>query len=150
MSRSSCRHCSRLSRRSASMSAGQRRVRPTRRRSALNAVGRVVRGRPRIVIIHILNPRDVAVLVDMVSKVQRFFTRPLLAKYSATQTIYMFLAVCRRFTSRKIRVVALEMFGLTCRLRAHSCYAHDTRLYPTCNCSNIKSEQITSMIETTV
>ena len=44
MSRSSCRHCSRLSRRSASMSAGQRRVRPTRRRSALNAVGRVVRG----------------------------------------------------------------------------------------------------------
>ena len=28
------------------MSAGQRRVRPTRRRSALNAVGRVVRGRP--------------------------------------------------------------------------------------------------------
>ena len=48
MSRSSCRHCSRLSRRSASMSAGRRRVRPTRRRSALNAVGRgrVVRGRP--------------------------------------------------------------------------------------------------------
>ena len=40
MSRSSCRHCSRLIRRSASMSAGRRRVRPTRRRSALNAVGR--------------------------------------------------------------------------------------------------------------
>ena len=46
MSRSSCRHCSRLSRRSASMSAGRLRVRPTRRRSALNAVGRDVRGRP--------------------------------------------------------------------------------------------------------
>ncbi len=30
------------------MSAGRRRVRPTRRRSALNAVGRDVRGRPRI------------------------------------------------------------------------------------------------------
>ena len=28
------------------MSAGRRRVRPTRRRSALNAVGRDVRGRP--------------------------------------------------------------------------------------------------------
>ena len=45
MSRSSCRHCSRLSRRSASMSAGRRRVRPTHQRSALTAVGRVVRGR---------------------------------------------------------------------------------------------------------
>ena len=44
----------------------------------------------------------------------------------------MFLAVCRRCTSRKTRVVAPEMFGLTCRVGAHnSCYAHDTRLYPT-------------------
>ena len=43
----------------------------------------------------------------------------------------MFLAVCRRFTSRKTRVVAPEMLGLTCRVGAHiSCYAHDTRLYP--------------------
>ena len=40
-----------------------------------------------IVIIHILNPEDVAVLVDMVRKVQSFFTRSLLAKYSAAQTM---------------------------------------------------------------
>ena len=40
-----------------------------------------------IVIIHILNPEDVAVLVAMVRKVQSFFTRSLLAKYSAAQTI---------------------------------------------------------------
>ena len=39
-------YCSRLSKPSASMSAGRRRIRPTRRRSTLNAVGRVVRGRP--------------------------------------------------------------------------------------------------------
>ena len=43
----------------------------------------------------------------------------------------MFLAACRRCTSRKTRVVVPDMFGLTCRLGAHiSCYAHDTRLYP--------------------
>ena len=43
----------------------------------------------------------------------------------------MFLAVFRRFTSRKTRVVAPEMLGLTCRVGAHiSRYAHDTRLYP--------------------
>ena len=30
-----------------------------------------------IVIIHILNPEDVAVLVDMVRKVQSFFTRKI-------------------------------------------------------------------------
>ena len=42
----------------------------------------------------------------------------------------MFLVVCRP-TSRKTRVVAPDMFGLTCRIGAHnSCYAHDTRLYP--------------------
>ena len=40
-----------------------------------------------IVILHILSPEDVAVLVDMVRKVQSFFTRPSLAKYSAAQTI---------------------------------------------------------------
>ena len=84
-----------------------------------------------IVIIHILHTKAVAVLVDMVRKVQRLFTRPLLAKYFAAQTILIFLAVCRRCTSRKTRVVAPEMFGLTCRVGAHiSCYAHDTRLYP--------------------
>ena len=38
-------------------------------------------------VIHILNSKGVSVLVDMVSKVQSFFTRPLLAKYSADQTI---------------------------------------------------------------
>ena len=32
---------------------------------------------------------------------------------------------------RTTRVVALEMFVLTCRVGAHiRCYAHDTRLYP--------------------
>ena len=42
----------------------------------------------------------------------------------------MFLAVFRRCTARKTRVVVTEMFGLTCGVGAHiSCYAHDTRLY---------------------
>ena len=76
-----------------------------------------------IVTIHILNPKYVAILMDMVNKVQTFFTRPLLAKYSTAQTISMFLEVVRRCTSRQIRVVAPDMVG------AHiSCYAHNTRL----------------------
>ena len=75
----------------------------------------------------------------MVSKVQSFFTLSVLAKYSAAQMIFMFLAVFRRCTSRKTRIVAPEMFGLTCRVGAHiSCYAHDTRFYP--NGSFEKSE----------
>ena len=50
----------------------------------------------------------------------------------------MFLAVCRRCTSRKTRVVAPEMFRLTCRVGAHiSCYAHDTRLTLMCMSTSV-------------
>ena len=46
VSRSICRHCSLLSARRASMSAGWRSVRPMRRRSEHKVEGRDVRGRP--------------------------------------------------------------------------------------------------------
>ena len=46
ISRSNCRHCSLLSVRRASMSAGWRSVPPMRRRSEHKVVGRDVRGRP--------------------------------------------------------------------------------------------------------
>ena len=46
VSRSICRHCSLLSARIASVSAGWRSVRPMRRRSEHKVEGRDVRGRP--------------------------------------------------------------------------------------------------------
>ena len=77
-----------------------------------------------------LNTNNVVVMADMVRKVKRFFTRPLLGKYT-THTSYNVPDGFRRCTSITTRVVAPAMFVLTCRLGAHiSCYSHDTRLYP--------------------
>ena len=47
------------------MSAGRRRVRPMLRRSALNAVGRVVRGRPND---RIATPRDLKEVTPSVGR----------------------------------------------------------------------------------
>ena len=85
-----------------------------------------------IVVIHIVNPNNVAVSGGKKSAKFVYTTlSPKIFGSNCKRIWEMLLAFCYRTTSRKTRVVAPEMFGLTCRVGAHSSsYAHDTLLYP--------------------
>ena len=87
-----------------------------------------------IVVIHIVNPNNVAVSGGYDKKSAKFVYTTLSPKIfgrNCKRIWEMLLAFCYRTASRKTRVVAPEMFGLTCTVGAHiSSYAHDTSIYP--------------------